>query len=287
MGKSKSIQQHVDTNEEFQIYLKKLQASMVEKVEKDNKDFIDKVNSFYEGKSYVTMQEGERWDYRQRNEFNLDSISEAVKGIVDSTFDSQDDDKKKEKPDQEYKELAFQIGKNIVLNALNIFKASSTIEYSHSYTAETVCPGLTLHMLVATDSYSDSHWLGSENIIESYIVYKLIYSKDVAEADVEIDLFRKQKLLIQAYNETLCASENAFMTKLLTGEVSETELIAHSNITLYMRNSIQDCMNILGIGRQVKAVHRSQNDLMKLNALLSNEMYSNEGKQALRKLLEN
>lgn len=283
MGKSDSIKDHEAKNNEFQEYMNKIKEDLKNKAAKEITDFGTQIDEFYGKNSHVIVQEGQRWDFRQRSEFNLDSITKAVESIVDSVFTIMEE--KKEGVEKDYKVLALEMGKNIVLNALKIFETSSVIEYSHSYTAETIAPGLTMHMLVATDSYINDKAFGNESIIENFIMFKVIYSEELSQAEAKMALYDKQIKLLHVYLDNLTKAEREFMEKLISGMVEEKELMLHSSIVAYMRSSIEYCMNILGVKSPVQAAFRISNPA-KIQSLLTDDTYSEKGKKALRTLLK-
>lgn len=229
------------------------------------------------------MKEGERWDFRQKDEFNLDSIINVIDSIVETVF-SPGENKPTTLTNQEYRDSATQVGKNIILNVLKIFQASSVVEFTHSYIAETVAPGLTLHMLVVTDSFANEHWLGNENIIENYIIFQLIYSEDIAKTEAKLVLYDKQIKLMHTYLETMNTVEQQFMEKLVSGEVDEAELKLHTNLTLYMRSSISSCIAILGGTVSVQVISYTQY-ARQIQEIPEGSQYTNEGKTALKRLL--
>ena len=86
------------------------------------------------------------------------------------------------------------------------------------------------------------------------------------------------------YLDTLNASEEEFMKKLVAGKVDEAELKLHSSFTLYMRSSIASCIEMLGGTTPVKAIsYRAYAG--KIQEILESNRYTEEGKGALRKLL--
>lgn len=283
MGKSKTIKDHEEKNKEFQEYIKKIKEDIQTKAVKEVAEFAEKIKAFYGNNSHVIVQEGERWDFRQKSEFNLDSIGKAIEGIVDSTFAIMEE--KKEGMEKDYKVLALEMGKNIVLHALKIFETSSVIEYSHSYTAETIAPGLTMHMLVVTDSYTNDKYFDKESIIENYIIFKVIYSEELSQAEAKMAVYDKQIKLLNGYMNNLAAAEETFMKRLVSEKgVEEKELLLHSQIVGYMRASMEYCMTLLGISHPVKAKPRTATST-KIQRLLTDNTYSENGKKALRKLL--
>ena len=283
MGKSKSIKDQEKMNQNFQEYLKTLKDSLKEKVAEESENFAEKIKAFYDKKSYTVMQEGERWDFRQKDEFNLDSITDVINSVIDAAF-SPGEGKPSDMTNHEYRDTAAQVGKNIVLNSLKIFEATSIVEFTHSYTAETVAPGLTLHMLVVTDSFANEHWLGNESIIENYIVFQLIYSEDIAKAEAKLALYDKQIQLMNTYLNTLNGVERQFMEKIISGGVTEAELKLHSSLTLYMRSSITDCIQMLGGITPVQTISYRPY-INQIQEILKGNQYTEEGKTALKKLL--
>lgn len=286
MGKSKTIKDQEDLNSEFQGYLASLQADMSKKVETELERFNKSLNEFYGDGPRNVMEEGEKWDYRQKSEFNLDSIVAAINSIIDVAFAEGSPEASSVTANAEYRANAAALGKNVVLNALQVFTVSQVIEFSHSYVAQTVAPGLTLHMLIATDSYSNQKWFNNENIIENYITYKLIYSEEKAKAEQKLVLYDKQIKLLTTYLNSLQEMEDAFMKKLIAGKVASQELEMHSNIVVYMRTSITSCIVQLGGTTPVRAnKHIDADTRGAVQKVLVSSEYTDTSKSAFKKML--
>lgn len=279
MGKSKTIQEHEDKHVEFQDYLKTITTDLKEKAEIEATEFNKKIAEFYGKNDYTIIQQGERWDYRQKDEFNLESITQAITQIVDAAFSEESGGASKE-----YRDLALDLGKNIVLNALKVFEMSSAVEYSHAYTAETVAPGVTMHLLVVTDSYMNKKMFGSDSIIENYIIYRVGYSEELMKTEAKIALADKQIALMKRYLDDLSRCESAFMEKFMEGKVTEAELVSHSNMVLYMDASITNCLRKLGIEIPLTA-KTIRRDVAKIQEIVESNHYSEAGKNALHTLL--
>lgn len=212
MGKSKSIQEQQKQNQEFQNYLDEIQKNLKGKAKENEEKFEAEIKTFY-GDEYgklIHMGGAEKFDFRQVNEVTLDNLARVVQDTVDAIFpgskqseDVKEDVKKAASSIVNYKDMVVHVASSLIMAALKGLEVSTAVNYSCEYKAESLCPGLTLHILVANNSYRSSRWFSNTEIVESYIKYELIFSYQRAGAEIDVQFFNGLLSRIEKYQEAL------------------------------------------------------------------------------------
>lgn len=201
MGKSKAIKSAEQLNAEFQAYLLEIQKSLKDRAKTQTEEFSYKVEEFYKSSNFdkYMIMSGESIDFRQMHEFNLDQISAAIKSITDTVFTGKskgegttEQTQEKVKTILDYKELAIKTATGVVMAALDAFKLSTNITYETHYVAESICPGLTLHLLISTDSYHRGGIFNNDVIIETVLNYQLVFSYGKGQTEMDISYLDKR-----------------------------------------------------------------------------------------------
>ena len=234
MGKSKSIQNQQKQNQEFQDYLDEIQQKLKEKAKDNEAKFEEEIKEHYgaEYGSLIHIATAEKFDFRQLNEVTLDNLAKVIQGTINAispgdgqTKDIKEDAKKEVATIVDYKAMAAAVASNLIMAALNGLTTSSEITYSCDYKAESLCPGLTLHILVANDSYKSSRWFSNTEIVESYVKYQLMFSYQRAGTEVDIQYFSNQAVTIEKYQTALNILQ-AHYIEMLTDPLVHEEVVA-------------------------------------------------------------
>ena len=102
-----------------------------------------------------------------------------------------------------FKNLAATAATNFLIGMFDMFSNSLEISTSHDYSAQTIAPGLTLHVDLYSDSYANEHFLHNDKIVEHYVRFKLIYSYALAGTVSAMDTITVLSGKISQFERTL------------------------------------------------------------------------------------
>lgn len=234
MGKSKSIKELDDQNKAFQTYLQDIQNQLQTRYKDDLAKFDANVKAFYGEEKYknvVIITMAERYDFRQVGEVTLDNIKKVIDSVVETVFpgDGQskemtDDAQKAMESVKNYKDVAAELAKVVVFAALDAFSASSELKTGCEFSSESICPGVTMHLMVANDSYRDKNWFNNAEIVQTCIKYALVFSYDLAMAEVDIEFIQNKIAEMREWEVTVAELGNTYKKMLLDMSVKPEEL---------------------------------------------------------------
>lgn len=207
MGKSNAIQKAEKADENFRNFLKSIQDDLVKKFEDGEAKFEAEINKFYVESNYdmLMVAEGHKWSYHLMSECGIATLKDKVKNMVTSFFgvtelpcegDAAELDKTENgsmnvpltKETMKalnivkiFKNLASASAVNFLIGMFDVFSDKLEISAEHNYSAQTIAPGLTLHVDMYTAAYSNESFLNNDRIVESYVRFKLIYSYALAD----------------------------------------------------------------------------------------------------------
>lgn len=234
MGKSNSIQKLSEQNEDFQKYLQDIQSQLRTRYKDDLEKFDANVKAFYGEEKYknvVTITMGERYDFRQVSEVTLDNIKKVINDVVDAVFpgsgqssNMSDDAKKAVQSVADYKETAASLAKIMVFAALDAFSTSNDLKTGCEFSSESICPGVTLHLMAANDGYRDKKWFNNAEIVQTCIKYALVFSYDLAMAEVDIEFIQSKINELKEWDKTVADLGNTYKKMLLDMSVKPEDL---------------------------------------------------------------
>lgn len=233
MGKSKSIEEQQKQNQEFQNYLKEIQANLTEKAKVYEGDFLNKMKEYYGGEydSVIRIGAEEKYDFRQMNEVTLDNLQDVIQRTVDAIFpgskqEQSMDEKAKEAVAKvtDFRGMAAAVATNLIIGAMNVLATSSEITFNYGIRSESICPGLTLHVLVANNSYRDKRWFDNTEIVENYIRYELIFSYRQVETEMDIGYFNSQLAAIAKLEESVNILKGKYAEALIDPDIPDDKL---------------------------------------------------------------
>ncbi len=233
MGKSKSIAEQQEQNQEFQDYVKEIQRNLDEKAKAHGEEFLNKVKTYY-GDEYdkvVRIGAAEKYDFRQLDEVTFNNLQDVIQSTVDAIFpgskQEQSMDEKAKKAIAtvgDFRGLAASAATNLIIGAMNILATSSEITFNYSIKSESICPGLTLHVLVANDSYKDKRWFHNAEIVESYVRYELIFSYSQVQTEMDIKYFNSLLADIEKLEEAVNILKSRYAEALVDPDTSDEKL---------------------------------------------------------------
>ena len=234
MGKSKSIKELDDQNKEFQAYLQDIQSQLQTRYKDDLAKFDANVKAFYGEEKYknvVTITMAERYDFRQVGEVTLDNIKKVIDSVVETVFpgdgsskDLTDDAQKAMESVKNYKDVAAELAKVVVFAALDAFTISSELKTGCEFSSESICPGVTMHLMVANDSYRDKNWFNNAEIVQTCIKYALVFSYDLAMAEVDIEFIQSKIAEMREWDAAVAELGNIYKKMLLDWSAKPEEL---------------------------------------------------------------
>lgn len=247
MGKSQKIQDAAAKDKEFEDFLLQRQEESRPKIEAYEEKFDKEVATFYEKKKseYITIAEGEKWDYHLSSELGLGALKQRVIELVYGIFgvESQGKTGKQEidKTDNGsvvmelsenvlsviklvnvYKAMAAAAAANFIFQVMNMFSTKLDISESHNYNAQTLTPGLTLHLDFYNFNYSNAKFLKSDQIVMNYMRFQLIYSYSLAQTVTDQDCILKLQESISYQAESLLALKKQ-LTNMIAQMTPETK----------------------------------------------------------------
>lgn len=230
MGKSKSIEEQQKQNQEFQNYLSDIRKSLSEKAKVHEEEFQNKVQRYY-GSDYsnvVRIGFAEKYDFRQMDEVTFKNLQDVIKDTVDAIFPGTKQEQSMDEKAKtaiatvsDFRGLATAVATNLIMGAMNILSSSSEITFNYSIKSESICPGLTLHVLVANDAYKDSRWFHNTEIVESYVRYELIFSYSQIQTEMDIKYFNYQLASIEKIEEALNVLRCRYAEALMDPDISD------------------------------------------------------------------
>lgn len=233
MGKSKTIADQQQQNQEFQNYIKEIQRNLDEKAKAHGQEFLTKMKTYY-GDEYdkvVRIGAAEKYDFRQMDEVTLSNLQNVIQSTVDAIFPGSKQEKSMDQKAKDavaqvadFRGLAASVATNLIIGAMNILAASSEITFNYSIKSESICPGLTLHVLVANDSYKDQRWFRNTEIVESYVRYELIFSYSQVQTEMDIKYFNYQLAAIEKLEEAVNTLKGRYAEALADPDVSDERL---------------------------------------------------------------
>ena len=233
MGKSKSIEDQQRQNQEFQNYIQEIQQTLDEKARKHRDEFLGKVKEYYGGEygSIIRIGAAEKYDFRQLDEVTLKNLQDVIQGAVDAIFPGSGQEQSLDEKAKEaiatvadFRGMAAAVATNLIMGAMNILAASSEITFNYSIKSESICPGLTLHVLVANDSYRDQRWFHNSEIVESYIRYELLFSYSQVQTEMDIRYFNYQLAAIGKLEEAVNVLKSKYAEALIDPDISDEKL---------------------------------------------------------------
>lgn len=233
MGKSKSIEDQQRQNQEFQNYIKEIQQTLDEKAKKHGEEFLSKVKEYYSGEydRVVRIGAAEKYDFRQLDEVTFKNLQDVIQGTVDAIFPGSKQEQSLEEKAKEaiatvadFRGMAAAVATNLIMGAMNILATSSEVTFNYGIKSESICPGLTLHVLVANDSYKDSRWFHNTEIVESYVRYELLFSYSQVQTEMDIKYFNYQLAAVEKLEESVNILKGKYAEALIDPDVSDEKL---------------------------------------------------------------
>lgn len=126
----------------------------------------------------------------------------------------------------DFRGLATVVATNLIMGAMNILSSSSEITFNYSIKSESICPGLTLHILVANDAYKDNRWFHNTEIVESYVRYELIFSYSQVQTELDIKYFNYHLASIEKIEEALNLLQCRYVEALADMDFPEEKLVS-------------------------------------------------------------
>lgn len=292
MGKSQKIQDAAAKDKEFEGFLEQRQKALQPKIEAYRKDFEAAVTRFYtDTKSeHITIAEGEKWDYHLSSDIGAGTMKQRVTDMVYSIFGMatstrsgktelnktengsitmilSESVKKALSLVSDYKVLAAAAACNFVIQAMDLFSSKLEISDNHNYCSQTLVPGLTLHMDLYSNSYSNERFLHTDKIVTSYARFQLVYSYSLAQAISDMDCIQKlqESIAYQSASLVTAMKELVDMITHMTPETKDEVLFRKMAYDMLHSLYLENCKELSDI---VKAHEKKADAAPESNALL-------------------
>ncbi len=221
MGKSPSIKNLSETDQEFTQFMEEMSKNVKQTADGLMGEFTAAVKSFYNDANgkYIQLAAKEHEDYQLETEFSMEAIGKVIEKIGKEVFETPSVDAEKQKAMAalgEYTGMAVKLAVSFLSNAMSALAWKESASYSHDIQHVSVGPGLTLHLLLVNRVYEGRGVIKSKKVFQNFVIYQLNFCavKAAAEADV---LYLQSRLdTIASNTATYTAIQNA-MVKLITG----------------------------------------------------------------------
>lgn len=209
MGKSPTIKNLSETDQEFTKFMEEMGKNVRAAAETYMGEFQASIQKFYTdaGGSYIQFAAKQHEDYQVETEFSLKNIAEVIEKIGKEVFEDQpgyDEEKQKAMVALgEYSGMAVKLAVSFLTNALSALSWKESASYTHDIHHVAVGPGLTLHLMLVNREYEGRGPIKSKKVFQNFIIYELNFcaTKAAAEADV---LFLQARLDTIAENTETC-----------------------------------------------------------------------------------
>jgi hypothetical protein len=223
-----SIAEMRKTQNEVQDYLDEIRTKLSAKVDSDLKTFTEGTTDYYKTNNwdFVTIGRGDHRDFRQVESFSLDLVADIVGNVAKGFFSTTpvgqvagavDSTKTAAMPASilalgNIQALALSATMTLISNVLGLFSTKTSITYNQNGQRLQIAPGLTLHILLYTETYDSNGAFVSKSIVQDAMTYQLIYSaaeeklmglKGVLDADFK--LLEEANATLITMNETFDA----------------------------------------------------------------------------------
>ena len=223
MGKARDINNLEKQDMRFAEFMKRMEQQMDADSVKYLDEFYGKIESFYMEKrqSFIQIAEGKHFDYQLETKFSMENISRIVKMTSKETFKSLGTEEEGLTDIlTNYEELAAKIAIYFFTKILASLTMKQTAEYNIQQIS--VAPGITLHLLIVQMYYDGDGFFGGNRIIQSFICYKLCFSKDLVRVEAEAGYLKECLKEIKSNNKVI-ETMRAEKTKLLLDSAFRNE----------------------------------------------------------------
>ena len=245
MGKSNTIKTQAQVNKEFQAYLTKIEADLQERSQKKSEEFGTKVQEYYQTSGYdmYVMMEGQNVDFRQTFEFNTTSIAQIINNIANSVFGASEGDEEAEKRAAtilDYKVMAAKVATSFITDTLNAFTIGGETTFTENYVAESICPGLTLHLFVAEDSFKEKSFFDNNFIMESIVKYQVIFSYKKGQAEMDISYLDNHAKMLVKFHENVRDMKAALADCIVNDKIPFEDIDKYQERIRFLEKLIED-----------------------------------------------
>lgn len=220
MGKSPSIKNLSETDQEFTQFMEEMSKNVKQTADGLMGEFKQAIQDFYadaDGK-YVQLGAKEHQDYQLETEFSMKAIGEVIEKIGKEIFETPPSEPETQKAMaalDEYTGMAIKLAVNFLSNAMSALAWKESASYTHDIQHVSVGPGLTLHLLLVNRVYEGRGVIRSKKVFQNFVIYELNFcaAKAAAQADI---LYLQSRLDAIVSNTETYNSIQAAMVKLIT-----------------------------------------------------------------------
>lgn len=252
MGKSKTIEQQLDTNEEFQKYIDSMTVKMDTNVSKISSELDSMIDKHY--KSYDDAQpllEGKYQHLSTVSEWSLASVQKLINACRNSIFGQVTPDGSSKNNISEEVSLAIQginqrgvliasAAFNIVQSLLIGFTNETKTDVMYKVDVKPLAPGLTLFIGAANNIYSHAEFFKNETIIQNMFVYKVYFSIKEGEYTSKLSDLEAYETEKQALRKNIEAISSAIVKLDVVSENYLAKLATYTMITEQLNNNLKN-----------------------------------------------
>lgn len=211
MGKSKTIQQQQELNQEFQKYVEQMNTDMEKRKQRINNKLTDMEQAHYVNfPDKALLLEGAYSHLTTTSEWSLKMVSTIIDACSRALFGSKVAPDGTEKKDtstevsssiqatKDREQYIANAAFDVVQSILGGFSATTSTSVESKLDGKPIAPGMTLFIGVENNAYTNSKFLSSEKIIQTIFVFKVFYSIKEGEAQSklsDLQLYEDQKQL--------------------------------------------------------------------------------------------
>lgn len=277
MGKSPTIKNLAETDQEFNQFMEEMSKNVKQTADGLMGEFTSAVQAFYSdaGGKYILMAAKEHEDYQLETEFSMEAIGKVIEKIGHEVFETPSVDAEKQKAMaalDEYTGMAIKLAVSFLSNAMSALVWKESASYSHDIQHVSVGPGLTLHLMLVNRVYEGRGPIKNKKVFQNFVIYQLNFSAAKAAAQADVLYLQSRLDTITSNTATYNAIQGA-MVALITGKefaAEEPDGRLHQLVNTYQglmdqlsaaqKNAYNEIHELLE--RQVKADRASSNGLL-------------------------
>lgn len=282
MGKSPSIKNLTETDQEFTQFMEEMSKNVKQTADGLMDEFKKAVQDFYADASgqYIQLAAKEHEDYQLETEFSMEAIGKVIEKIGKEVFETPSAEPETQKAMEAldgYTGMAIKLAVNFLSNAMSALAWKESASYAHDIQHVSVGPGLTLHLLLVNRVYEGRGVIKSKKVFQNFVIYQLNFSATKAAAQADVLYLQSRLDAIVSNTQTYNSIQDA-MVKLITSPefaADEPNGRYHQLVTTYQclmeqlaaaqKNAFQEVHDLLN--RQKAADHAVNSGLLQTSSI--------------------
>lgn len=242
MGKSTSIKQLEQQEDEYRAYLQKIETELATSADKYDTTMQKDINDYYKDNNWTAQNfiSGKNTDFMQQADWSMKNVKTIIDAVSSAVFGNT------KAPEGVTIEKAEEVGKavaemanwelyvagkifEVLSGIVESFGSASSVSFNSSYKSEKLGNGMHLFATVVCDSYKSTSFFENKEIYEYLYIYQVKYSAQEAEQDADLILTKLYEDAIQTFSDKVEDLLKKLETDEITGEQysSQSEIFNH------------------------------------------------------------